>query len=582
MKRLMVLVLAVGLAGAGFLAGVGVMWHSSKAGRSSTSPQALYYACPMHPQYHSNKSGDCPSCGMRLEPVFADTGPGAAGPAPPPGVLSVPADRQQLIGVGTATVEIGRVNRTIRTVGKVAVDENRVYRLVATAEGIVRVLHPFAAGSLVRREEPLLSFYSSEFLTAQQAYFYALTTLERVSKDPTEINEQVIATNAQLRSAVDALRNLGLSERQIVELGKTRRLTREIELRSPVTGYVLSRAVFPDQRLERSEELYRIADLSRVWVLADLFEQDVQHFQPGATAAVSIPYRAGSSRRARVTEALPQVDPVTRTLKVRLELENADLSLRPDMFVDVTLDVIQPDTVTIPAAAIVDAGTRKTVFVDRGNGFFEPRRVETGRRFDDRIEVANGLMPGERIVVSGNFLLDSESRLKTGVAAAAAQETDLVCGMEVDPGKARAGGRFTVRAGETYYFCSDECKRRFDTAPETFIRKVAPQAPPVATRPPPPQPRAVAPPAGPAEPDPVTSRLRQAERTMNMTAADAAGRTVFATDLVCGAEVDTTDPTTPRSTFQGRTFYFITPECKAAFDKDPAKYVKTPAPMSCP
>ncbi len=527
----------------------------------------------MHPQYRADRPGDCPSCGMRLEPVYADDASAQSTMALPPGALRVTAEKQQLIGVRVGAVEAASVNRSIMTVGRVAVDQNRVYRLVATTDGIVRRLHPFATGDFVERGEVLLTFYSSDFLTAQQAYFYALNTLDRVSKDTTEVTEQLLATNAQLRGAVDTLRNLGMSDAQITAIGKTRQLVRDIELRSPVSGYVLSRTVFPDQRLDRGEELYLIADLSRVWVLADLFENDAQYVRPGTVATLSFPYRQGRTLQTRVTNVLPRFDPATRTLKLRLEIDNPEMALRPDMFVDVSLAVSLPGAVTVPLDAVVDSGRRKTVFVDRGNGYFEPRRVETGWRFDDRIEVVKGLMPGERIVISGIFLLDSESRMKTAAMGIFSPEDDPICGMEVDGDKARSAGRTSGYRGETYFFCSDACKRQFDANPEKHAHQgswLSPAGPSL------PAPAAEGTPLERVASDPGTERLRQAERTLNMTANDAEGRTIFATDPVSGAEVDTTDPDVPRSVYQGKTFYFLTPECKVEFDKDPAKFVKGP------
>ncbi len=577
MKRLSSLIALGALVAGGFLAGSWVTWQMAGRSQTPAARKVLSYSCPMHPQHRSDRPGDCPSCGMRLEPVHADEPSAATGSALPSGTLEVPTERQQMIGVRVAAVETAPVQHTIRTVGRVAADENRTYRLVATTDAIVRSLNPLSAGSFVRRDQVLLTFYSSDFLTAQQAYYYALNTLDRVSANPNEITEQLLATNAQLRSAVDGLRNLGMSESQVVELGKTRRLTREIELRSPVTGHILSRDVSPDQRLERGSELYRIADLSRVWVLADLFEDNAQHIRAGAPATISFPRRPGRVLHARVSNVLPQVDPATRTLKVRLEIDNPDLALRPDLFVDVAFPVSLPDAVTVPADAVVDSGTRKTVFVDRGNGYFEPRRVETGWRFDDRIEVVKGLMAGERIAISGNFLLDSESRMKTAATGIFSPETDPICGMEVDRGKATTAGRTSAYRGKTYYFCSDQCKRQFDANPGTLAREAPYRAQAVSggeARQVASSPRGAASPGEHAEHDPIVERLRQADRTMNMTAADAAGRTIFATDPVSGAEVDTTDPGTPRSVYQGRTYYFITDECKTEFDKDPKKYIR--------
>ena len=577
MKRIWSAALLLAVVAVAFLAGVWVTWRASGRAAGPGTRKVLYWVDPMHPTYKSDKPGIAPDCGMALEPVYADDAAGPTGSSVPPGALRVSPEKQQTIGVRIARVETSSVDRTIRTVGRVTVDENRVYRLVATVDGIVRELHPNAAGSFVRQDQVLLTYYSSEFLGAQQAYFYALNTLDRITGDKSEPTEQTILTNAQLRSAVDTLRNLGMSDVQIRDLGKERRLVRDIELRSPVSGYVLSRSVFPKERLERGAELYRVADLSRLWVFADLFESDAQYVRAGTAALLSFPFRQGVPIRALISNVLPQLDPTTRTLKVRLDIDNREMTLRPDMFVDVEIAASLPEAVTVPSDAVVDSGLRKLVFVDRGSGYFEPRRVETGWRSDDRVEIVKGLMPGERIVVSGNFLLDSESRMKAAAMGIVTGEIDPVCGMEVDQARAKAAGRTAVHRGTSLFFCSDLCKKRFDANPERFV----PSAPP------PPSAEAagwamLGPPAEVRHrpekgDDRAAEYVGEADRELNTTSEAAGGRTIFATDPVCGAEVETTAPDAIKSGYAGTTYYFVSPECKEAFDKDPAQYASAPA-----
>jgi membrane fusion protein, copper/silver efflux system len=577
MKRLSSVAMGLALVAAGFFAGVWVSWRASGRTERPGTREVLYWVDPMHPAYKSEKPGIAPDCGMALEPVYAGESVAATGSSVPPGALRVSPETQQTIGVQFALVGNSSVTRTIRTVGRVAVDDDRVYRLVATVDGIVRELHPNAAGSFVRRDQVLLTYYSSEFLGAQQAYFYALNTRDRIGGDKTEPTEQMVLTNAQLRSAVDTMRNLGMSEVQIRELGRTRRLVRDVELRSPVSGYVLSRSVFPEERLERGSELYRIADLSRLWVFADLFESDAHYVRAGTVAEVSFPSRQGVPMRTRISNVLPQLDPTTRTLKVRLDIDNPDMALRPDMFVDVEISATLPAAVTVPADAVVDSGLRKVVFVDRGSGTFEPRRVETGWRSDDRVEIVKGLMPGERIVVSGNFLLDSESRMKAAAMGIVTAETDPVCGMEVDQTKAKTAGRTSVHRGASHFFCSDSCKKRFDASPERFVPGAGAPSP----SPSPPR-RGVSPPRVEVRdrPDETEGRaaeyVREADSDLNTTSEAAGGRTIFATDPVCGAEVEMTAPDAIKAEHEGRTWYFVTAECRDEFLKDPARYASAP------
>jgi YHS domain-containing protein/multidrug efflux pump subunit AcrA (membrane-fusion protein) len=184
--------------------------------------------------------------------------------------------------------------------------------------------------------------------------------------------------------------------------------------------------------------------------------------KPGAEATVIY---QGRRFKARMSDALPQFDTQSRTLKTRFELDNPGFVLQPDMFVDVELNVSMPPAITVPADAVFDSGLRKTVFVDRGGGNFEARRVEIGWRLGGRVEVVKGLMEGERVVAAANFLLDSESRMRAVSAGVFDAETDPVCGMEVDAKKAAAAGLKSDYKGQTYYFCADECKKRFEAEP---------------------------------------------------------------------------------------------------------------------
>jgi Cu(I)/Ag(I) efflux system membrane fusion protein len=249
---------------------------------------------------------------------------------------------------------------------------------------------------------------------------------------------------------------------------------------SPVDGFVLQRNVSPGLRFDRGFEFYRIADLDRVWILADVYRDQLPLIRRGATAQILI---AGESRglTATVSQSEPIFDEATATLKVRLEASNPQWELKPGMFVDVVFPVELPPALVVPADAIVDSGLRKTVFVDRGNGYFEPRAVETGRRIGDDLEVTNGLALGERIVISGTFFIDSESRMKAPVRRAPAAATvdaaaaalDPVCGMDVDATEARSSGRAATHGEQTFFFCSDRCSKLFAADPSRYTKPEA-------------------------------------------------------------------------------------------------------------
>jgi RND family efflux transporter MFP subunit len=407
---------------------------------------------------------------MRLVPVYADGTVGEPGQSGvPPGAVSVTPSRQQVVGIATGVVEKWSGPGLVRTVGRVVPDERRVYRITAATDGWIEEAYSDTIGSVVRRDQALAAFYARESLGAQQSYFYALDARDRFMQQNAG-QSQMQATNVQVQTATDTLRALGMSQTQIEELAKTRQRTNTVMLRSPADAFVLERNISVGQRFESGDLLYVLADLAKVWVLADLFESDHELYRAGKPAAVI--YR-GARIPALMSQVLPSFDPGARTLKARLELDNPGYRLRPEMFVDVEFESELPEALVVPHDAVLDTGLRKIVFVDRGQGYFEPRRVTTGWRRDGRVQVVDGLSEGDRIVVSGAFLLDSESRMKAAAVGARREEAehDVVCDMDVDPVKARSAGRVSTQAGHTYYFCSDGCKKAFDARPAAYAAK---------------------------------------------------------------------------------------------------------------
>jgi membrane fusion protein, copper/silver efflux system len=203
-----------------------------------------------------------------------------------------------------------------------------------------------------------------------------------------------------------------MSSVQVEEIRRTRQVPTHLRITAPAEGIVASRSVSPGQRLERGDELFTIADLRRVWILADVFGPEAEYVRPGMVAQVSSPARAGTFGASVSRAVQPQFDAATQTVNVRFEADNPGNVLRPGMFVDVALPVTLPEALVVPVDAVLDSGLKKTVFVERAQGVFEPRAVETGWRFGDRVQIVKGLEAGERIVVAGTFLLDSESKLR--------------------------------------------------------------------------------------------------------------------------------------------------------------------------
>jgi RND family efflux transporter MFP subunit len=223
--------------------------------------------------------------------------------------------------------------------------------------------------------------------------------------------QRELATRWEAKVWADRLRNLGMSEAQVQEIYVTRKTPEGVYIVSPADGFIVERNINVGLRFDRNMEFYRIADLRHVWIVADLFETEAQNFHPGAVARITLP-NLGRSFYARVSKILPQIDPSSRTLKLRLEADNGDFALRPDMYVEVDLPVATPPGLSVPADAVLDSGLSKRVYVDQGNGIFEPRQVDTGEPYGDRVQILRGLAEGEKVVASGTFLVDSESRLR--------------------------------------------------------------------------------------------------------------------------------------------------------------------------
>jgi RND family efflux transporter MFP subunit len=377
--------------------------------------KVLHYRDPKDPKYTSDKPGMNPETGNELEPVYADD-PSSM----PMGTIKISPEKQQLIGVQYGQAESAAGVHTFRAVGKVAFNETAIARVHPRIEGWVDKVFVDFVGQIAEKGQPLLTIYSPELLATQQEYLLALKS-KRIMKNST-LNGAVEDSDSLLVAARKRLELWELSDAQIDEVARTGKPMTYVTLYSPISGYVTTRNAFPKQKIMADTELYTVVDLNKVWIMADVFEYEAPMVRMGQPAKVSLSYNSGKSLAARVNYIQPQVDPMTRTLKIRLEADNPGLLLKPDMYVDVEFRVDMPQRVTVPAEAVLDSGLKKTVFVDRGNGYVEPRQVQIGERIGDRIEISKGLRAGERIVTSGNFLIDSESQLKSAAGGMAGHQ----------------------------------------------------------------------------------------------------------------------------------------------------------------
>lgn len=418
-----------------FTLGVAATGLALRAGRTpamnpaqpdATAKTATRYYCAMHPSYISDKPGDCPICQMRLIPVEGEHGRDATSapltPSPLQAVagrapVRVSSEKQQLIGVKTSLVERKPLVRSIRAVGRVAFDETRLHHVHTKVGGWIERLDANATGELVRKGQPLLTIYSPELLASQQEYLLALKARQRLSG--TTISSVAGSGDELVASSRRRLRLYDMTDDQIARLESAGEATRTMTLYAPMSGHIVTRNVSQGERIEPGTALLDIADLSHVWILADIYEYELPFVQVGQTAALSLSYLPGRRFEGKIAFVYPVLSDMTRTVKVRLELANPDLELKPGMFGQVELRSDLGERLVIPESAIISTGEREVVFVDRGEGYFEPRELTLGVRLADDIEVLAGLAEGDRVLTSGNFLIDSESKLKAALGAAA-------------------------------------------------------------------------------------------------------------------------------------------------------------------
>jgi len=398
------------------------------------------YFCPMHPEITSDKPGRCPICKMYLEPV-SDTTKTAPkgktdgkssndmqsmtgmdetsdlGKAPVPGLVpvTIEPERLQLIGVRTAPVQKRNLGDKIDVVGFVTPDETHMSNINSRVSGWVVNLFVDKTGQYVKAGEPLLSLYSQDLYQAEQDFMAARDALKNGS-----IDNALASMRRQIYAAArQRLLLLGLTDDQVNELEQTDLPSAQMTIVSPFSGYVLEKTVLPGQYLSPNQSLFTIADLSNVWVLGDVYEQDIPYVHSGQKAHLKLTAYPGESFEGKVAYVYPSISEKTRTLKVRLQFPNPSMRIKPGMYADIELARSQDQVLAVPSGAVLDGGDLQYAFVVHDGKHFEPRMVKVGRSSDDWTEILSGLDPGEEVVTSANFLIDSESRLKAAVAGMA-------------------------------------------------------------------------------------------------------------------------------------------------------------------
>lgn len=366
----------------------------------------LYWYDPMHPQYKAYKPGKAPDCGMDLVPKYADDQPQSMAP----GSVMISSDKQQLIGVRAAAVKRETLLRDVRTTGQITADETKIAHVHVKISGFIDQVFVDYIGQLVKKGQPLFTLYSPDLVSTQEEYLIAKRGEKTLSSSP--FAEVAQGSQSLLRSTRERLKLWDINEEQIKKLDETGEVSRTLTFYSPITGFVMDRKAFPQTSVTPDTELYTVSDFSTVWVNADVFEYEVPFVKVGQSAAMQLSYYPGRTWRGRVSFIYPTVDPTTRTVKVRLEFPNPEFQLKPQMLTDVELKIDYGNQIVVPQEAVLDSGKEQRVFVAKGDGYFEPREITTGAKLDGKIVVLTGLKAGETVVTSGNFLIDSESRLK--------------------------------------------------------------------------------------------------------------------------------------------------------------------------
>jgi Cu(I)/Ag(I) efflux system membrane fusion protein len=387
----------------------------ASTGAPSGERKILYYRNPMGlPDTSPVPKKD--SMGMDYIPVYADEGSGTV-----PGTVAISPERIQMLGVRTEAASLRPMAHTVRAVGTVAADERRIGVVNPKFEGWIEKLLVNTTGQTVRRGEALFKVYSPDLVLAQREYLVARSAAADMAHADAMARDNA---NAIAAAALSRLKNWDISAEQLARLQRSGVAERTLTLNAPISGIVMDKPALQGLHFGAGDMLYRIVDLSTVWLMADVFEQDLAQVRPGQSATITVQAYPGRVFDGRVAFVYPTLNAQTRTAKVRIEVPNPDLLLKTDMYatVEIAAPLESATVLAVPDSAVLDTGTRQTVLVDRGEGRFEPRSVKLGARADGYVTVLEGLREGEKVVTGANFLIDAESNLRAALQAFTAPE----------------------------------------------------------------------------------------------------------------------------------------------------------------
>lgn len=378
-------------------------------GAATGGKKILYYKDPMHPWYTSDKPGKAPDCGMDLVPVYA-------GEEGSENAIKIDPTVVQNIGVKMEEVQKRKLTRVIRTVGRVDFDETKVYSVNTKIMGWVENLDVDYTGQYVRKGDPLMELYSPELVTTQEEYLQAIRY--RGQMQQSSIAEARTSAEGLVESARRRLQYWDIPESEIDALEKRGTPKKTMTIVSPVNGIVMEKMVFKGQNVMAGMNLYKIADLSTVWVLADIYQSELPWVRLGESVIIELSYLPGKSYKGRITYIYPYLNDETKTARVRIEVHNTpNVEFKPEMYATVKIQSpVSVNAVAVPDQAIIRSGERNIVVVALGGGYFDPRDVKLGVSADGYVQVLDGLHAGETIVTSSQFLIDSESNLKAAIS----------------------------------------------------------------------------------------------------------------------------------------------------------------------
>jgi Cu(I)/Ag(I) efflux system membrane fusion protein len=377
---------------------------------------SFIFSIPVFAQGHAGHTAQSPAAVEKQK----TTKPQASQPAPPEEMteetpqVEISSEQQQLIGVKAVKVSLKSIQKVIRTVGRIEADERKLATINTKIEGWIEKLHVDYTGRYVKKGEPLVEIYSPELLATQQEFLEVLKWAKQPGDKKDDTLSLMLAKDAtdSLDAAKQRLRLWDISESQIKQIEQTGKPVRTLTLYSPVSGFVTQKMAVQGMKVMPGEKLFDIADLSTLWIIADIYEYELPFVKVGQQARITLSYFPGKELSSKIDYIYPTISGDTRTAKIRLTLPNPQGQLKPQMFTNVEIRIDLGKKLTIPDSAVIDTGKGQVVYVDRGNGSFEPREIQTGLRADGTVEVLRGLKAGEKVATSANFLIDSEAQLK--------------------------------------------------------------------------------------------------------------------------------------------------------------------------